>query len=104
MGDRKIEWGVYDPNADLRESHRNLPHRDQAGALTFVRGFAGSGLVFGFHKPENRNPSLTPTQFPDWAKVRYLYTKFASLGKKRGRVNQCAAFPFLVRLNWKFEN
>ena len=36
MGDRKIEWGVYDPNADLRESHRNLPHRDQAGALTFV--------------------------------------------------------------------
>ena len=36
MGDRKIEWGVYDPNADLLESHRNLPHRDQAGALTFV--------------------------------------------------------------------
>ena len=36
MGDRKIEWGVYDPNADLRESHRNLPHRDQADALTFV--------------------------------------------------------------------
>ena len=35
-GDRKIEWGFYDPNADLRESHRNLPHRDQTGALTFV--------------------------------------------------------------------
>ena len=32
----KIVWGVYDPIAEVNESSRNLPHRDQAGALTFV--------------------------------------------------------------------
>lgn len=36
MIERKIEWGIYDPNVESRESARNLPHRDQACALTFV--------------------------------------------------------------------
>lgn len=29
-------WNIFDPNADTAESVRNLPHRDQTGALTFV--------------------------------------------------------------------
>ena len=36
MSDRKVEWGFYDRNADIVESSRLLPHRDQPGALTFV--------------------------------------------------------------------
>ena len=32
----KIVWGVYDPDAEITESSRNLPHRGQTGALTFV--------------------------------------------------------------------
>lgn len=29
-------WNFYDPDAEILESSRNLPHRDQTGALTFV--------------------------------------------------------------------
>jgi putative transposase len=36
MNKRKVEWSFFDPEVDLIESVRNLPHRDQTGALTFV--------------------------------------------------------------------
>lgn len=29
-------WNFYDPDVEMLESYRNLPHRDQTGALTFV--------------------------------------------------------------------
>ncbi len=36
MDGRKVDWFFFDPNTDWSESVRNLPHRDQTGALTFV--------------------------------------------------------------------
>ena len=31
-----VTWNIYDPEVEILESARNLPHRDQTGALTFV--------------------------------------------------------------------
>ncbi len=31
-----IDWNFYDPDIEVLESSRNLPHRDQTGSLTFV--------------------------------------------------------------------
>jgi type I restriction enzyme R subunit len=31
-----LEWGFYDPKAHVDETSRNLPHKEQAGAITFV--------------------------------------------------------------------
>ncbi len=36
MNNRKIQWNLFDSNADSKISRRNLPHIDMPGALTFV--------------------------------------------------------------------
>ena len=44
MSERKIEWNIFDPDADFKESFRYLPHRDQTGALTFVTFRLGDSM------------------------------------------------------------
>ena len=36
MPSNDIEWGFYQPDEDWDDSVRRLPHREQAGAITFV--------------------------------------------------------------------
>ncbi len=39
-----MHWNVFDPEAEVHESQRNLPHRDQTGALTFVTFRLGDSM------------------------------------------------------------
>ena len=39
-----MPWNVFDPEVEILQSQRNLPHRDQNGALTFVTFRLGDSM------------------------------------------------------------